>query len=274
MRVVWKRNWRSCIGCTVPTGRFAQNARPLSDDPPFAMPIEDPSPRCACDEIDKSPKEMTRLKSRYLSSLRHDNVVERTVHLERPKTPPSGGIDEVQARQLRPEGDNLAIGGKEPSANARNLLGPHVSELAAACGRLPRVVVCLQSAAFLHGLLDEAPARLWFAVPQGSGLVRKAEPAWHMVHWSNADAFKVGIVADDRFGPPIRRTGFPRTVIDLVRYTRYLHGPQPGIKAARRYVAGGGNVSDLIAMAGLLRVPAGTMRKLKMLAAALHDDAP
>lgn len=197
------------------------------------------------------------------------------MQLRRSEIPaPFNRPDEAAAPHRSLGCESPAFGGMLPSSGTGDRLRPTVNGLAAACERMPRAVVCLQSAAYLQGLLDEAPARMWFAVPQGSSLVRMVEPSWYMVRWSNVHAFRIGVAADDSFGLPVRRTDSARTVVDLVRYARYLRGPQPGITAARRYVAGGGRASDLVDMAELLRVPAGTMRSLQILAVALHDGVP
>ncbi len=147
-----------------------------------------------------------------------------------------------------------------------------VAALATACERMPRAVICLQSSAYLHGLLDEAPTRLWLALPQGHGVAKPTDPSWRIIRWSDARAFKTGVVADDRFGALIRRTDAARTVVDLLRYSRYLRGLRPGIRAARLYVAGGGAAADLIAVAKQLRVSTATMRDIEILADALGED--
>ena len=139
---------------------------------------------------------------------------------------------------------------------------------------MPRAVVCLQSAAYLHGLLDEAPVRIWLALPQGHGVARPTDPSWQVIRWSDVQAFKAGVVTDDRFGAPITRTDAARTVVDLLRYSRYLRGLRPGIRAARLYVAAGGMSADLIAVAKQLRVSTATMHDLQILADALGDDLP
>ena len=149
-----------------------------------------------------------------------------------------------------------------------------VAALATACERMPRAIVCLQSAAYLQGLLDEAPMRLWLALPQGHQVARPADPSWQVIRWSDVRAFEAGVVVDDSFGALIRRTDPVRTVVDLLRYSRYLRGLRPGIRAARLYVAGGGAAADLVTVARQLRVSTATMRDIEILADALGDDLP
>ena len=147
-----------------------------------------------------------------------------------------------------------------------------VADLSLACARMPRAVVCLETAAYLLGLVDRVPTQTWLAIPQGSRALREYEQRWHVIYWSNARAFRVGVAFDRRTGAAIRMTSCVRTVVDLVRCSRYLRGLEPARHAARRYVAAGNDASTLLTMAEELRSSIGTMRNVQLLIDALESE--
>ncbi|WP_426954579.1 type IV toxin-antitoxin system AbiEi family antitoxin domain-containing protein [Muricoccus radiodurans] len=142
-------------------------------------------------------------------------------------------------------------------------------DLAGACTRMPRAVVCLLSAAHLSGLVDEAPPKLWLALPQGVHATTVGDTPRHVLRWSYEGAFEVGVIEDEVCGVAIRRTNAVRTVVDLLRYSKHVGGIGAGIHAARRYVATGGRATDFLVVAETLQVPSSTMRDLQVAAAAI-----
>jgi len=82
------------------------------------------------------------------------------------------------------------------------------------------------------------------------------------MHWSFRGAFDLGVVEDTVCGVGIRRTDAPRTVVDLVRYARYVGGEETGVRAGLRFVAQGGDPAAILSVAQALATPAKTLRSL------------
>ena len=182
---------------------------------------------------------------------------------------------DLRAVGIRPQAIAIAL---EAGLVARTATGayyrpeavpaPELAGLAAACSRMPRAVACLASAAQLSGLVEEIPGIVWVALPVGAHRGRPGETPQRVLRWSFAGAFDVGVVYKEICGVRVRHTGPERTIVDLVRYGRRIGGPEPGILAARSYVAAGGAMEDVLAVAGELTVPIGTVRILQTLMAA------
>ncbi|PZR09199.1 MAG: hypothetical protein DI532_20600 [Azospirillum brasilense] len=134
--------------------------------------------------------------------------------------------------------------------------------VAAAAVRAPKAVVCLTTAAHFCGLLDEAPATVWLALPAGARIPRLGGVQEQVMHWSFRGAFDLGVVEDTVCGVGIRRTDAPRTVVDLLRYARYVGGEETGLRAGFRFVRQGGDPGAVLAAANALAIPAKTVRKL------------
>ena len=182
---------------------------------------------------------------------------------------------DLRAAGIRPQAIAIAL---EAGLVARTATGtyyrpeavpaPELAGLAAACSRMPRAVACLASAAHLSGLVEDIPGTLWLALPVGAHEGRPGSTPQRVLRWSFAGAFDVGVVDKKICGVRVRHTGPERTIVDLVRYGRRVGGPEPGILAARRYVATGGAMEDVVAMAAALEVPGGTVRVLETLVTA------
>lgn len=113
----------------------------------------------------------------------------------------------------------------------------HRLRAAVAWAAAPRAVVCSLSAAFLHGLVAEAPRALWVAVAPGSRppamewapvevirmLAARAEP--HVETWPQAHR-----------APAVRLTNMEKTVVDLLRF-RSRVGSERALEALRTYLA-------------------------------------
>jgi len=134
--------------------------------------------------------------------------------------------------------------------------------IAVACVRSPRSTVCLLSAAWLCGLVDEAPVMAWLALPVGAHAPRQGDLLERLLRWSHPGAFEEGIVEDEVCGVPLRRTDAPRTIVDLVRYGRHFGGEAVGLQAGARYVRQGGDPALILQVADRLATPISTMRRL------------
>lgn len=146
---------------------------------------------------------------------------------------------------------------------------PGMVSLATACLKMPRAVVCLMSAAHLCGLVDGAPARAWLALPVGAhgGRPRRSGP--RILRWSFEGASDVDVVEKDICGVRVRHTGPKRTIIDLIRYGARWGEPTAGILAARKFVAAGGDLDDVVPVAEAVNAPKATLHAVRTLALAL-----
>ena len=191
-----------------------------------------------------------------------DGSVRRPKALREAGIRPQAIADALRAGQVaKTQGGAYFLPGAEPR---RDLV-----DLAGACTRMPRAVVCLLSAARLSGLADEAPPKIWLALPQGVHATTVGDTPRRVLRWSYDGAFEVGVIEDEVCGVTLRRTNTVRTVVDLFRYSKHLGGIAPGIHAARRYVANGGRATDFLVVAQTLQVPSSTMRELQVAAAAM-----
>ena len=146
---------------------------------------------------------------------------------------------------------------------------PELVGLAAACSRMPKAVVCLMSAAYLCDLIDRPPEAVWIAVPVGAHGAKEGETPQRIVRWSYPGALEVGVVDKEVCGVRVRHTGAARTVVDLLRYRRWLEDADFGVLVARRFVEGGGTVDELFDVAEAVDVPREVSCVLRTLGAAL-----
>ena len=130
---------------------------------------------------------------------------------------------------------------------------------------MPRGVVCLMSAAYLCDLIDRPPEMVWIAIPVGAHGAKEGETPQRIVRWSYPGALEVGVGDKEVCGVRVRHTGAARTVVDLLRYRRWLEDADVGVLTARRFVEGGGTVNELLDVAEAVDVPREVGRVLKTL---------
>ena len=149
-------------------------------------------------------------------------------------------------------------------------VAPELVGLAAACSRMPKAAVCLMSAAYLCDLVDRPPETIWIAIPVGAHGAKEGEIPQRIVRWSYPGAFEVGIVDKEICGIRIRHTGAARTVVDLLRYRRWLEDADVGVLAATRFIRESGTVDELFDVAEAIRAPTAAMRALETLDVVLN----
>lgn len=127
------------------------------------------------------------------------------------------------------------------------------TQLAEALIRIPKGLVCLHSAAMLHGMGDVAPVRVWVAIPNKTKPPRVDWPPMRFVQWRSEAAFTVGVEERLYAGVRVRLTDPARTVIDMLRHPD-LVGEERGIACLRDFLLKGGVVGDLRVTAAQLGV--------------------
>ncbi|MGI4951352.1 MAG: type IV toxin-antitoxin system AbiEi family antitoxin domain-containing protein [Janthinobacterium lividum] len=156
---------------------------------------------------------------------------------------------------------------------AKTEVRQELTDLAAACARKPKAVVCLASAAYLNQLTLNKPEVTWLALPiQAHAAIEGASPE-RVVRWSFRGAFEVGLVSTMICGVSVIHTDPARTVVDLIRYGRHFGGDGFGIEASRAYLEGGGAASALIDTAIATNAPLRAIGTLKTLLSALRAAA-
>jgi|SRR5579884_938672 len=90
-------------------------------------------------------------------------------------------------------------------------------DLAEACKRVPRGVVCLLSALRFHGLTTQAPFEVWLAVDRKARLPRVEHPPLRVVRFP-ARQLVEDIEEHEIEGVPVRVTNPARTVVDCFAY--------------------------------------------------------
>ena len=124
-------------------------------------------------------------------------------------------------------------------------------QLAEAAIRVPSGVICLHSAAALHGLGDTEPRSVWLAIPHSYNPQKLGWPSVRWVRWRRSASFRVGV--DDRTicGVRVRVTDPARTVIDMLD-PRGAADRASGLACLRDYFAVGGSPAALRAIARAL----------------------
>lgn len=84
-------------------------------------------------------------------------------------------------------------------------------------------VFCLYTAAYLQGLSDDVPNRIWIAYPSSKGSVRfPAHMSVKGVRWRQDGSFDEGIKTVE-YGPrAVRLTSPERTLVDLLRFSHFV----------------------------------------------------
>ncbi|MGH3326749.1 MAG: type IV toxin-antitoxin system AbiEi family antitoxin domain-containing protein [Streptomycetales bacterium] len=102
--------------------------------------------------------------------------------------------------------------------------------------RAPGAVVCLLSAAAVHGLTDELPPAIQIAVPRRAWRPVIEYPPVEVFSW-DAATFELGLeLVDAAEGEPVRVYSPARTVVDLMRLRQRV-GESVAHIAVRRYVS-------------------------------------
>jgi hypothetical protein len=87
--------------------------------------------------------------------------------------------------------------------------------------RFPDGVLCLNSAAKLHGMISDGHILHVMAVPNGRNTVHRAPiGGLAVIRWRNPDMFRIGVTSTVLSGVRVRLTDQPRTVLDMVRAAR------------------------------------------------------
>lgn len=152
-------------------------------------------------------------------------------------------VSERQLRRLVAGGSVVALA-RGLYRKAGWLVDEDLTEIAA---RAPRATLCLRSALARHQLTDDIPARIDVAVPRGSWTPQTAAP----VRWRHFDPGTFGIGRGQLGiggGRDIGIYGAERSVIDAFRL-RHLEGRDLAIQALKGFLRGGGQPSELLAMA-------------------------
>ena len=132
------------------------------------------------------------------------------------------------------------------------------------CARVPKGMICLNSALAHWDLSDEIPGTIHIAVPKGTHRPIIDHPPTH-VHVFMADTFDIGRTELSQ-GPrqSYRITDRERTVVDVFRL-RHLLGEDLAIEAIRRYAQLGGRLADLLTTGRRLSVGSALAHTLRLL---------
>ncbi|MDR0959140.1 MAG: hypothetical protein LBM23_02105 [Propionibacteriaceae bacterium] len=111
-----------------------------------------------------------------------------------------------------------------------------------------QATICLRSALARHDLIDDIPAAIDIALPQGRwSPVTRMPVNWH--HF-NVDTFEIGRgVVDVGAGRTIGLYSPERSIIDAYRL-RHREGSDIALEALKRWLRAGGQPSSLLVMAG------------------------
>lgn len=126
---------------------------------------------------------------------------------------------------------------------------PHGMGYAATALINPGGVVCLQSAAAIHGISDESPDAIWYAIdtskthdrPRGSN----RDPL-KVVWWSGPE-MTVGVEPMTFAGVAVAVTNPARTVVDMIRRSIRAGavGSEQPLRALRDFVLAGGDLGEV-----------------------------
>ncbi len=138
--------------------------------------------------------------------------------------------------------------------------GEALAELAA---RATAGVVCLHSAAALHGLGEMEPHLIWMAVPHSSRPPAVEWPRVRWVRWRREAAFHAGIVDRIVCGVRVRVTCPARTVVDMLEPRGPAESAE-GLRVLRDYLAEGGSRVELRSMARMMAASAIVLKAVEI----------
>lgn len=147
------------------------------------------------------------------------------------------------------------------------------SDLRSALAAHPSGIVCMLSAAYLHGLLTAEPHDTWLLLPRSANPSSGHEAHLRRMSWRSGTLDGFGVVEAVILGVRCRISDPARTVIDLLRFSRLLGGEETGFAAARRFLAKGGTCADLRASAMAVRAPPSVARIIRFLELLEHQCA-
>lgn len=177
--------------------------------------------------------------------------------------PCTRSLDRLAGPRYRPRGE---VGGRVGGAFPAGCLSrDHLGSVAAACARLPHGTVCLLSAAHLHRLVTAVPSTVWLAIAPGMSAPSGEDPPVRILRWSFPGALDAGVLRVSRLGVGTRITSPGRTVIDLLRLANHVGGEETGFVAGRRYLARGGEISELLDLVTATNAPANVRRVTRFL---------
>lgn len=146
-------------------------------------------------------------------------------------------------------------------------LVPRANEaVAEAMVRAPHGVLCLASAAALHGFSDRVPHVYQVAIRYDRHAPKGGWPPIEGVPWRPGPAFEVGIEVRSALGVTFRVTGPARTVVDLLGRPGILDGDAT-LRALREVIRRGTSFEDLLDVAHAVGAPSEVMRTLETLRA-------
>ena len=137
------------------------------------------------------------------------------------------------------------------------------SDLALVASRMPGGVVCLASAASIHGLGDLCPNEVWLAIPQHHKPPRLEWPVVRPVFWRSPASLTLGVETLCFSGVPVKVTDPVRTTADMFRMLSTV-GEERALEVLRDYVGAGGSIPAVRAM--LQRLGAGSSAAAYLLA--------
>ncbi len=126
-------------------------------------------------------------------------------------------------------------------AGANHEEGEHLAEVMA---RVSEGVVCLHSAAALHGLGDLEPRDVWIGIPHAAKPTALHNRGVRFVRWRRTEAFREGVSERRVCGIQVKVTGPARTVVDLLTL-KGGSGWDVGLRCLGDYFRNGGSSAEL-----------------------------
>lgn len=136
--------------------------------------------------------------------------------------------------------------------------------IAEAMVRVPQGVLCLASAAALHGLSDRVPHVYQVAIRYDRHPPKGGWPPIEGVPWRPGPAFEVGIETRSGLGVTFRVTGPARTIVDLLGRPGILDGDAT-LRALREILRRGTSFDVLLDIAHAVASPREVVRTLETL---------
>lgn len=135
------------------------------------------------------------------------------------------GVAPQELARLEKEGRLLRIG--RGTYALPDEIDWNVADLAAACRRVPKGVVCLLSALRFHEIGTQNPQGIWLAIRRGAGRPVKGTENLHVVQYAEA-SYTAGIEVHQTASGEVRVYSPEKTVADCWKYRGRL-----GMETAR-----------------------------------------